>query len=30
VGWVKVLVDPDDPEVFRFEPKLWKVVTAPF
>jgi hypothetical protein len=26
VGWVKVLVDPDYPEVFRFEPKLWKVV----
>lgn len=28
VGWVKVKVDPDDPEVFRFEPMLWKVVPA--
>jgi len=26
VGWVKVSVDPGDPEVFRFEPTLWKVV----
>jgi hypothetical protein len=22
VGWVKVTVDPDDPELFSFEPKL--------
>jgi hypothetical protein len=26
VGWVKVKVDPEDPDVFRFEPMLWKVV----
>ena len=26
VGWVKVTVDPDDPNVFAFEPKLYKVV----
>lgn len=26
VGWVKVDVDPDHPEVFRFEPKLQAVV----
>jgi hypothetical protein len=26
VGWVKVTVDPDDPEVFSFEPKLGAVV----
>jgi hypothetical protein len=26
VGWVKVTVDPDDPRVFRFEPKLQAVV----
>lgn len=28
VGWVKVMVDPDDPGVFRFEPKLQAVVPA--
>ena len=26
MGWVRVTVDPDDPGVFRFEPKLYKVV----
>jgi hypothetical protein len=26
VGWVKVSVDPDDPAVFRFEPKLQGIV----
>jgi hypothetical protein len=26
VGWVKVTVDPDDPEVFGFEPRLQAVV----
>ena len=26
IGWVKVTVDPDDPQVFRFEPKLHAVV----
>jgi hypothetical protein len=26
VGWVKITVDPDDPQVFRFEPKLQKFV----
>ena len=26
VGWVKVTVDPDDPEIFRFEPHLVKLV----
>jgi hypothetical protein len=26
VGWVKVTVDPADPEVFRFEPKLEAIV----
>jgi hypothetical protein len=26
VGWVKVTVDPDDPMVFRFEPKLQAIV----
>jgi hypothetical protein len=26
VGWVKVTVDPDDPQVFRFEPRLQGIV----
>jgi hypothetical protein len=26
LGWVKVTVDPDDPHVFRFEPRLHAVV----
>jgi hypothetical protein len=26
VGWVKVTVDPADPEVFHFEPKLEAIV----
>ncbi|HYC38631.1 MAG TPA: metallophosphoesterase family protein [Usitatibacter sp.] len=26
MGWIKVTVDPDDPMVFRMEPKLYKVV----
>lgn len=26
VGWVKVTVDPDDPNVFRFEPRLHAIV----
>jgi hypothetical protein len=26
VGWVKVTVDPDDPQVFRFEPRLHAIV----
>jgi hypothetical protein len=26
LGWVKVTVDPDDPNVFRFEPRLHAVV----
>jgi hypothetical protein len=26
VGWVKVAVDPDDPEIFTFEPHLVKLV----
>lgn len=26
VGWVKVTVDPAEPELFRFEPRLWAVV----
>lgn len=29
VGWIKVSVDPDDPQVFRFEPKLHAVVLPP-
>ena len=26
VGWVRVTVDPDDPQVFRFDPKLHAIV----
>ena len=29
VGWVQVDVDPDHPEVFRFEPRLHAVVPGP-
>lgn len=26
IGWVKVTVDPDDPQVFRFDPRLHAIV----
>ena len=26
IGWIKVTVDPDDPQVFRYEPKLHRLV----
>ena len=27
IGWIKVTVDPDDPQVFRFDPRLHAIVT---
>ena len=26
IGWIKVVVDPDDPQVFRFDPRLHATV----
>jgi hypothetical protein len=29
VGWVEVTVDPSDPRLFRFEPRLPAIVPPP-